>query len=537
MADGESNLGIPEGYIPWLFESEEKDEEGNPIKKLIVDEDGKVILCDECPCLNKCWWLYESTCEIEEDHDTGERTVIWSEPELIAVDCMPPPEIANEWYWVRYATVWQYVTNDIQCKEKQNLCEEFTPPTVEKPTFEDCCEFRPLSGGPQELSYEWETVFDGFEEDPETGDLYPIYRAIKVYRDFTEEDNVILGSATSGDCEWSEWSVEFKNFQGTLHARIIFPCENAEPRILTLGSARGEALTAVINLCPTWKAELFVTTDYAYEYNLDWEDPEGAHDDARWWALGLVKSQRCAKYCFLEFFAQCLSPQGLDLPWCKENTAPIVVGPFSSDFNPPFPYNRGGWLVPDPDNPDGPWIPPITDGDQPSQEATLVQLMCASTHFPNWLKNNCTTEITCQDWETPMQCEEPDPDDGCPGWANLTCRCCNDPYFHGFETNMRYRTCVGFDHDTCTSVYGGYTAVVDEEDPCYCIITASDTDYADRWPVGSRHACSAVVTAMGGEPKSDTLYAWDGCGPTNSIGTRLSGAVTDIDWDEWDATH
>ena len=102
---------------------------------------------------------------------------------------------------------------------------------------------------------------------------------------------------------------------------------------------------------------------------------------------------------------------------------------------------------------------------------------------------------------------------------------------------MRYRTCVGFDHDTCTSVYGGYTAVVDEEDPCYCIITASDTDYADRWPVGSRHACSAVVTAMGGEPKSDTLYAWDGCGPTNSIGTRLSGAVTDIDWDEWDATH
>lgn len=537
MADGESNLDIPEGYIPWLLESDEKDEEGNPIKKLVVDEEGKVVLCDECPCLNKCWWLYESTCEIEEDRDTGERTVIWSEPELIAVDCMPTPEIANEWYWVRYATVWQYVTNDIRCKETQNLCEEFTPPSVEKPTFEDCCEFRPISGGPQELPYKWETIFDGFEEDPETGDLYPVYRNIKVYRDLTEEDNVILGIAGSGDCEWSEWSVEFKNFQGTLHARILFPCEDAKPRILTLGSARGEALTAVINLCPTWSAELFVTTDYAHEYNLDWEDPEGAHDAARWWALGLVKSQRCAKYCFLEFFTQCLSPQGLDLPWCKENTAPIVVGPFSSDFNPPFPYNRGGWLVPDPDNPDGPWIPPIRDGDQPSQEATLVQLMCASTHFPDWLKNNCTTEITCQDWETPMQCEEPDPDDGCPIWANLTCRCCNDPYFHGFETNMRYRTCVGFDHDTCTSVYGGYTAVVDEEDPCYCIITASDTDYADRWPVGNRYHCSAVVTAMGGEPITDTLYAWDGCGPTHSIGTRLSGAVTEIDWDEWDATH
>lgn len=36
MADGESNLGIPEGYIPWLFESEEKDEEGNPIKNSLL---------------------------------------------------------------------------------------------------------------------------------------------------------------------------------------------------------------------------------------------------------------------------------------------------------------------------------------------------------------------------------------------------------------------------------------------------------------------------------------------------------------------
>lgn len=427
MANGDSQLDVPEGYTPWVVETDEKDAQGNPIKKLVVDDEGKVILCDECPCMNQCWWLYESTCTFEKD-ENGEEIVVWSEPELIEAKCMPTPAVVDQWFWVRYATVHYYVTDNIECSTKEDLCAERTPPEVAKPTFTECCEFVKLKEGVVELPYEWSTIFDHFEEDPDTGDLSPVYRNIKVYRDIKADSPVYLGSYSAGDCDWVDWTIEIQLLQGTISAVYSYPC-TADTKTEELGTAYGEPFSTAIKLYPGWRVDLFLTTDFADRYNALWKDPEAEHLDAKWSVVGLLKSEACISYCYALFYAECISDGGE----CKVVSDVMLSNTFKSQIHPPKPYNgqywdrHSGWLTENEEDPTGPFRP-INSTSKQDTSAWYVIRLCASINFPDWLKNSCTTPIECDAFEVPRRCasdpDATDNDDDCPPVPDL--KCCTD---------------------------------------------------------------------------------------------------------------
>lgn len=439
MAEGDSYLDIPEGYKPWVLEEETKGEDGKPvtIQKLILDENGKVILCDECPCMNQCWWLYESTCTFEENEE-GEEVVVWSEPELIEAKCMPTPTVVDQWFWVKYATVHYYVTDHIDCSLLEDLCAERTPPEVEKPTFTECCEFVKLTEGSVELPYDWEQVPDGFDEDPITGDLIPKYRLIKVYRDIDASSPVYLGSYSAGDCDWVDWTIDIQFLQGTITALFSYPCTD-ESTSTELGTAYGEEFSTNLQLYPGWRVDLYLTTDFADRYNAMWEDPEAEHPDAKWSLLGLRKSEACISYCYATFYAECVSDGGE----CKVVSDVMFSGTFKSQIHPPKPYNssswdrHSGWLTPNEEDPDGPWRPINTTGKRDTS-ATYVIRLCASINFKNWLENNCTTPIECDDFELPRNCpsnEDAERDEDCPPIPDLQCCVDYNKTLYRFVTN------------------------------------------------------------------------------------------------------
>lgn len=451
--DGEKTYdinGIPEGYKVWLLPHTEEDEDGfeTHYGNVIVKGD-KVVVCDECPCESFCWFLFSSECEVEiTDNESGQsREVTWTEPYFEGVFCGPTPEVAEEWHFVDFALC-HYYAKGPKCRITSNTCDEEIPPEIEPPTFTECCNFAPLNTGCTELPFEWETKYERYRTKDEDGDVVYRYRyrSYKVYSDYTTDNPLWIGGWSAGDCEWVEWKIEIADVVGDLYARYIFPDDTYIDELLggsnwSLPNEDGTCpVSAVIWMCPHWEVQLFLVTDFAASYNRSWYDADSqVRPNAFACVNGLTMSEPCNYYCHLQFEATCTTMEDLDCP-CIDD---LVITSMDMDiWRKPFPYNgpesqwyspyttnearNSGWLIEDEDHPDSYWR--AVRQDKCDKNGTWIKLLCASSNFEEWLASNSSTEITCDDWETPKKCpsqsctENPEaPDPECPPEPPLGC--------------------------------------------------------------------------------------------------------------------